>query len=117
MFKAAPRLSRLSQNELADALGAGGRLVYFEFCISLVVFSLRRPSPVILLRPGERPWLRGLPCSLVSLLLGWWGIPWGIIYTPLTLLTNFTGGCDVTEQVKAALLKDQASARGLQLDT
>jgi hypothetical protein len=85
--------------ELEHDLAAGGRFVLFECCISLIVITLRRPSPVRFLRPGELGIVRGLPYTLVSLLLGWWGLPWGVIYTPLTLLTNLGGGRDVTAAV------------------
>jgi len=30
-------------------------------------------------------------------------VPWGIIYTPLTLVTNLRGGCDVTAQIRDVL--------------
>jgi hypothetical protein len=29
---------------------------------------------------------------------GWWGIPWGVIYTPLTIMTNVMGGFDVSSR-------------------
>jgi hypothetical protein len=73
-------------------LQPGERLVFYEFCISLVLVSVRRPSRVYRLRPGAWGLLPGLPYTVVTLLLGWWGIPWGLIYTPLTLWTNLTGG-------------------------
>src|SRR5262249_3424002 len=96
-------IDSLPADRLENALAAGGRLVVFEYCISLVFISLRRPSRVVLLRPGDRGLWRGLPWSLLSLLLGWWGIPWGVIYTPLTVLTNLSGGRDVTEEVLTLL--------------
>ena len=43
---------------------------------------------------------RAFPYSLLTLVLGWWGIPWGLIYTPLALMTNFSGGRDVTAEVR-----------------
>jgi hypothetical protein len=70
----------------------GARLVFYETCVSVVFVTRRRPSCVHRLRPGERGVLRGLPYALVSLLLGWWAVPWGLIYTPLTLWTDLTGG-------------------------
>jgi hypothetical protein len=79
-----------------------GRWVQYEYCISLVAVTLRRTSRPIFLRPGQRAWVRGLPYVAISLLLGWWGLPWGIIYTPLTIFTNLTGGCDITAQVRLA---------------
>jgi hypothetical protein len=75
---------------------ASDRLVCFDYCISLLLVTLRRTSNVYRLRPGELGLLKGLPFTLVTLLLGWWGVPWGIIYTPLALLTNLSGGRDVT---------------------
>lgn len=92
-------LGERSQDELRQALEAGGRFVFYEFCISLVVITFRRPSRVYFLPANDLGLVRGLPYSLCSLLLGWWGLPWGVIYTPLTVLTNLTGGCDVTAQV------------------
>src|SRR5262245_7145310 len=89
--------------EVARDLAAGGRFVLYECCISLIVITLRRPSPVCFLRPGEAGVVRGLPYTLVSLLLGWWGLPWGVIYTPFVLLNNLGGGRDVTTEVWARL--------------
>ena len=34
----------------------------------------------------------------MSALLGWWGFPWGFIYTPAVLVTNLKGGRDVTSK-------------------
>jgi hypothetical protein len=83
-----------------SGLAAGARFVVFEYCISLVVATRRRPSEVYLLRPGELGLIRGLPYTLLTLLLGWWGIPWGLIHTPLALITNLSGGRDVTPAVR-----------------
>ena len=91
--------------EAAKAVAAGGRLVVYEYCISLVFITLRRPTKVTILRLGEKGIVRGLPYSLVSLVLGWWGLPWGVIYTPLTILTNLRGGFDVTSQFRDELIK------------
>ncbi len=58
---------------------AGERAVVFEYCISCLALTLWRTSRVHVLRPGQWAWLRGLPYILVTLLLGWWGVPWGVI--------------------------------------
>jgi hypothetical protein len=72
------------------------RWVYYEICISLLFVTLRRPT-----RPRELPlgewgafWgvIYGAPYTLLTFLLGWWAIPWGLIYTPLALWTNLCGG-------------------------
>lgn len=89
--------SAQTPEELEAALDAGGRLVFYEYCVSLVLVTLRRPSALYLLRADELGVVRGLPYALLSLLLGWWGIPWGIVYTPLAIITNLSGGRDVTD--------------------
>jgi hypothetical protein len=89
----------LTAAELAQELAAGGRVVFYEFCVSLLFLTLRSPSPLWLVRAGKYGLLPGLPYTLVSLLFGWWGIPMGIVYTPMVLFTNLSGGHDVTEEV------------------
>lgn len=96
-------IETLSAEQRLQAERDGGRYVFFEYCISLVFISLRRPSAIYFLHQGRSGFLLGLRYSVVSLLLGWWGLPWGIIYTPLTILTNMMGGEDVTEQVSETL--------------
>jgi hypothetical protein len=94
--------------EVDAELAAGGRFVFYEYCISLIAFTLRRNSDVFLIRADELGLVRGLRFAVISLLLGWWGIPWGIIYTPLTLITNLSGGRDVTPEVRAWLQRSLA---------
>jgi hypothetical protein len=94
---------------LARAVADGNRLVFFEYCISLVAASLRRPTGIHLV-PADRVRLPGgWRYTILSLLLGWWGIPWGLIYTPLVIITNLSGGCDVTEEVCAQLAEANAA--------
>jgi hypothetical protein len=104
--RAAMQIRGIEGRSFADVeaeLQAGSRFVFFEYCISLVFVTLRRPSAIVLLRPGELGLARGLPYTLVSLLLGWWGLPWGLVYTPVVLFTNLSGGRDVTAAVRAYL--------------
>lgn len=96
-------VENLTAEELRAELAAGGRFVFYEYCISFLVLTLRRPTRIRFLRAGDGGLLRGLPYVLLSLLLGWWGLPWGVIYTPLTIFTNLCGGQDVTEDVTAHL--------------
>jgi hypothetical protein len=92
-------IDNMTLADIEGAVAAGGRFVFYEYCISIILASARRPSDICFLRRGDWGIMRGLPYCLVSLLLGWWGIPWGLIYTPLSLFNNLSGGCDVTEEV------------------
>jgi hypothetical protein len=84
-------------------IGQGSRFVVHHYCISILIMSFKRPSAIYFLREGERRWGPTLGCSAVSLVLGWWGIPWGPIWTVSTFVTNMAGGKDVTEEMMAAL--------------
>jgi hypothetical protein len=93
----------LTAEQVEAQVQAGGRFVFFECCVSLVFVTWRRPTDIFLLRPGERGLARSLPYTLLTFLLGWWGLPWGLVYTPRALLTNLSGGQDVTEEARALL--------------
>lgn len=65
----------LSDEEIALKLTEGGRLVSYQYCISVVVLTFRRSSDLHLLKPGESGFSRALPYACISLFCGWWGIP------------------------------------------
>jgi hypothetical protein len=83
-------------DQLTRELAAGGRLVRYELCVSLIFTTFRRESAIYFVPAGHSGFWSGLPYTLVSLLLGWWGLPWGVLYTPVCVFTNLTGGRDVT---------------------
>ena len=73
------------------------RVVQFSYCISLVVISFSRYSDPITIRPGESAFSKGLPYTLLTLALGWWGIPFGPIFSIMALYKNLTGGVVLEE--------------------
>ena len=89
-------ISGMTIPQIQDEIMCGGRFVRFPFCISLVVVSFRYASAVYLIKRDETAFLKALPFGLVSTLLGWWGIPWGPVYTIGCLLAVLKGGKDVT---------------------
>ena len=82
---------------------AGQSSCYSEYCISVVVLTFRRPSDIYFLRQGENAVVKGLPFTLLSLVAGWWGIPWGPIYTIQSVYNNSRGDKDVTQAVVNSL--------------
>lgn len=94
-------LEGLTYAELDEQLARGARFVLFEYCISVVLMTFKRGSDVYFIRAGEGVFVKSLPYSLISLTLGWWGIPWGPIYTLTSLFTNLGGGKNVTPEVAA----------------
>lgn len=93
----------LSVMDVRQLVAAGGKFVVFSYTLSFLIITLRRSSGVVLIRPGENALVKGLPYTLLSLVLGWWGIPWGFIYTPMSLYQNLSGGRDVTSEIMASL--------------
>jgi hypothetical protein len=93
----------MTNQQLAEEIRQGTRCVMYEYCLSIVVLTFRRPSDIYLIRPGESAVVKGLGFSAISLFLGWWGFPWGIIYTIGSFITNFGGGKDVTMEIMADL--------------
>lgn len=91
----------MSRDELEMQLQMGAKFVVFQYCVSIIVLTFKRGSNIYFIRAGESAVSKGLPYSLLSFLLGWWGIPWGPIYTIQSLVVNFRGGKDVTQQVVA----------------
>jgi hypothetical protein len=96
-------IEALTPDEVRARVAAGGRFVLFEYCVSLIFVTLRRPGCIRFVKPGKDTLVHGLPYTLYTLLLGWWGIPWGLVYTPAVLYTNLRGGRDVTREVLAFL--------------
>ncbi len=90
-------------NELNFEIQRGGKFVIFHYCISIVIMTFKRPSKIYFIRAGESAVSKGLPFTALSLVLGWWGIPWGPIYTISSLVTNFRGGKDITQEMVQAL--------------
>ena len=93
----------MKHGELDFEVQRGAKFVLFQYCISVVVLTFRRPSDIYFLRQGENAVVKGLPFTLLSLLAGWWGIPWGPIYTIQSVYNNSRGGKDVTQAVVDSL--------------
>lgn len=96
-------IDSLTPGELAEHVARGGKFVVYSYALSFLVVSLKRSSAVHFIKPGESAVGKSLPYTLLSLFLGWWGLPWGFIYTPWAIIQNLGGGTDVTPQVLAAL--------------
>jgi len=92
----------MSNEQINFELQQGAKIVRYNFCISLLIVSFKRTS-LHFIKAGESRITPGLPFTLLSLFLGWWGIPWGPIWTIQALVVNFGGGTDVTQQVLAAV--------------
>lgn len=96
-------LAGMALEDIEREVARGGRFVTYEYCISVLVLSFRRSSAVQYVPPGTEVLLPGFRYTMLTLLLGWWGFPWGIIWTVQTLGANLAGGHDVTDKVMRRL--------------
>jgi hypothetical protein len=93
----------MSLEQLNAEYAKGARFVIYEYCISICLLTFRRSSDIYFIPAGQGSFSRGLGFTVLSLLLGWWGIPWGPIFTIAALATNLGGGRDVTREVMNSL--------------
>ena len=98
-------LEGMNDAQIEAELRQGAKFVVFQYCISILILTFRRSSDVHFIKSGKSPFMLGLPYTLLSLFLGWWGIPWGPIYTIGAIVTNFGGGKDVTGELLKAINK------------
>ncbi|GGH70667.1 hypothetical protein HNQ91_003065 [Filimonas zeae] len=86
--------------ELNNQVANGARFVIFQYTVSIVVATFKRPTNIYYIPAGEKAIKYGAKYSVLSAVLGWWGLPWGPIYTIGSLGTNFKGK-DITQEVVA----------------
>lgn len=89
----------MTVDEVHNEIERGGKFVLYQYCVSVILLTFQRSSDIYFIRQGEGSIARGLGYTGLSLLLGWWGIPWGPIFTIAALITNFSGGKVVTQEV------------------
>jgi hypothetical protein len=93
----------MTAHEVEFEIERGARFVVYQWAVSVLIMSFKRNSGVVYVKAGENAAMKSLPWTLLSLFLGWWGIPWGFIYTPQVIYKNLNGGADVTPYVLQAV--------------
>jgi hypothetical protein len=100
----------LSVSQIKGIVEDGGKFVYFPYTISIVLATFKRASSIYLVRSGESSFKHSYKHVLANGVLGWWGIPWGPIYTIGCMYNQFTGGKDVTYDVMSHLIQHDPEA-------
>jgi hypothetical protein len=89
----------MNTDDLNRELEHGGKFVIFQYCFSIVIMTFRRSSDIYFIRAGESIFKYSIGYTLLTFIVGWWGIPWGPIYTIGSIFTNLRGGKDITQEV------------------
>lgn len=75
---------------LCAKVSAQPRVVVFLSVKSFLLVTLRKPVTGVYCSDCAQK--QSLKASAVTWLLGWWGLPWGPLYTVQALITNMFGG-------------------------
>jgi hypothetical protein len=92
-------VENLTVQDLQDEVAAGGKFVIYSYCFSIIVMSFKRGTDIYFVKSTENRFVKSLPWFFLSFFFGWWGLPWGIIYTIGCLGNCIGGGKDVTADV------------------
>lgn len=98
-------IERMSAKEVIEEVERGGKFVIYQTVMSFVFITMKNPTAIHFIKAGHGRVGPGIGYTLQTFALGWWGVPWGLIYTPMVLITNLCGGKDVTEAVVADMVE------------
>lgn len=89
----------MTYGELEDEIRRGARFVIFQYVVSVVILTFKQPTNIYFIRAGEGTFGKAIGPTLATFFLGWWGFPFGIIYSIEVLVRNLSGGKDLTDAV------------------
>src|SRR5687767_7530749 len=93
----------LSANQLQHEVYNGRQFIYYAYTASFTIVTFRRVLGVYLVLSNDSVVKKGLPFTLLSIFLGWWGIPFGPKHTFESIRINLKGGMYVTNDVMAVV--------------
>jgi hypothetical protein len=96
-------LEGLSNDQINMELQKGAKFVVFQYCFSILIMTFKRPTDIYFIKAGESTVKYSIGYTLLTLVFGWWGFPWGPIYTIGSLIKNIGGGKDITQEILHSL--------------
>ena len=100
----------LTVSQIRSMVNEGGKFVVFPYTVSIVVMTFKRSSSIYFIPPGENTLKHSYKHILTNGVLGWWGLPWGPIYTVGSLYHHMMGGKDVTYDIMNHLTQHDPQA-------
>jgi len=97
----------LTDTAFLALLDRGAEVRCFDYCLSIGLLTIHRQSEPVLIPPGRWDIWDSWTYSLITLVAGGWGVPWGIVLTPMLLWSNFCGGRDLTATVRQRLRDEE----------
>ncbi|MGE6353280.1 hypothetical protein ACQKCJ_05320 [Flavobacterium sp. NPDC079362] len=100
----------LRVSQVRDLVYQGGKFVIFPYTVSFILMTLKRSSAIYFIRPGENTFKYSYGFVFLNLFVGWWGFPWGPIYTIGSAYHHVVGGKDLTQAVMSHLTQHDPEA-------
>ena len=100
----------LRVSQIRDMVQQGGKFVVFPYTVSFILVTLRRSSDIYFIKAGENTIKYSYGFVLLNLIIGWWGIPWGPIYTIGAAYHHIIGGKNLTQEVMSHLTQHDPEA-------
>ncbi|RYZ18872.1 MAG: hypothetical protein EOP49_49090 [Sphingobacteriales bacterium] len=100
----------LSVAQIRDYVKMGSRFVVFPYTVSIVLATFKRSSSIYFIHPEEKSIKYSYKHILANGVAGWWGLPWGPIYTVQSLYHQLSGGKDITDEVMSHLIQNDPDA-------
>lgn len=72
------------------AISRSTQVIQYRYCASMILFTVEFHTAFFPMRDGHGR--SPVVPTLITCLLGWWGIPFGPIYTIATIIHNIRGG-------------------------
>lgn len=100
----------LSVSQIRDMVQQGGKFVVFPYTVSFILMTLKRSSDIYFIKANENTFKYSYGFVFLNLIVGWWGIPWGPIYTIGSVYHHAVGGKDLTQAVLTHLIQHDPEA-------
>lgn len=103
----------LTLEDVRKRIDKGGEFVVFPYTISIITMTFRLFSRAYLI--ADRSEIKKLRRKYIflTILFGWWGLPWGPIYSIKAL--RLSGGVDMTGDIMLNIDEDSFNSRRVEL--
>ena len=100
----------LRVSQIRDMVQQGGKFVVFPYTVSFILMTLKRSSDIYFIKADENTFKYSYGYVFLNLIVGWWGFPWGPIYTIGSAYHHIVGGKDLTPEVMSHLAQHDPEA-------
>jgi len=102
-------IENMTSEDIKREVENGAKFVQFRYCFSVIFLTYRNGGDIYFVRKGDSTIQHSIIYTLITVFFGWWGIPFGPIYTVGVLFNNIKGGKNLTKKIMASMTDDSIS--------